>query len=108
MYLVYDPFSIPDRVFFRKVAERLPSGQLRIRHQGPAVPFNELTEADVLTTADLCYLFGCSARTLYRWINERALRPRGQVGRELLFTKSDVVKWFRNHRPPGPGRPKLA
>jgi len=109
MYLDYNPFIIADRVFTRKVPYRMPGGQLRILRESPPLPFSELTDNDMLDTAELCYLFSCATRTLYRWINERGLRPRVRVGRELYFTKADVMKWFRSrNRPPGPGRPKLS
>ena len=86
----------------------MSGGQLRVVRGNTQVSFGELADSDLLDTAELCYLFGCSARTLYRWINERGLRPRGQVGRELFFAKGDVVKWFySSNRPSGPGRPKL-
>ena len=108
MYLDYDPFSLTDPIFTRKAPARMPGGQLRVVRGNTQVSFSELADDALLDTAELCYLFGCSARTLYRWINERGLRPRGQVGRELFFAKGDVVKWFySSNRPSGPGRPKL-
>lgn len=67
-------------------------------------PFNKLASGDLLDTSDLCRLFGCSARTVYRWITEHALQPKLKVGREFLFTKSEIVRWYNANRP-RPGRP---
>lgn len=109
MYLDYDPFLIPDRVFTRKRPQRMRSGQLRVLRDASFLSFGELADGDLLDTSELCFLFGCSKRTLYRWISERGLRPRAGVGRELYFAKADVVNWFNSsNRPPGPGRPKLS
>lgn len=109
MFLTYDPFSNPDRIFTRKMPLRTPGGQLRLLPENFNLSFAELADADLLNTGELCYLFGCSTRTLYRWISERGLRPSIGVGRELYFTKTDVVKWFNSsNRPSGPGRPKLS
>ena len=108
MYFDFDPFGNLDAVFARKVLKRLPGGQLRVYLENPPMSFAELRNTDLLDTADLCYLFGCARRTLYRWMGERGLRPYCQVGRELYFTKGDIVKWFRSNRPSAPGRPKVS
>jgi len=71
-----------------------------------ARPFSALARQDLLDTADLCRIFGCSTRTIYRWINEHDLRPKFKAGRELLFTKADLLRWYAANRP-RPGRPPM-
>lgn len=73
------------------------------------LPFCELEDGDLIDTADLCRIFGCSLRTVYRWMSDHGLQPRRKVGREFLFAKGDVVRWYsanapRPGRPPGDGR----
>jgi len=68
-------------------------------------PFSRLAGSDLLDTADLCRLFGVSARTLYRWVAEYGLQPSIRVGREYLFRKDAIVKWCDKRRPVH-GRPR--
>ena len=90
--------------FNRKVVRLGPGGGLQIYLDLQAVPFNELAPEDLLDTSDLCRLFVCSARTVYRWIAEFSLQPTHVVGREYLFTKHEITRWYDAHRP-RPGRP---
>jgi excisionase family DNA binding protein len=73
-------------------------GQKRVFIEATARPFDELASTDLLDTRDVCRLFPCSRRTIYRWMAEGALRPHGKVGREFFFTKREVLRWF-NERP---------
>ena len=72
-----------------------------------ARPFSRLAMDDYLGTADLCLIFGCSARTVYRWVADNNLRPSYTVSREFLFTKAEVLRWYENDRPT-PGRPPMS
>lgn len=71
-----------------------------------AVPFNRLRDDALIDTSDLCRIFGCSGRTVYRWVADYSLRPVGKIGREFLFTKREVVRWFNANRPVS-GRPPV-
>lgn len=64
-----------------------------------ALPFCELDGRDLIDTSDLCQIFGCSQRTVYRWMSDHSLRPVRKVGREFLFTKGDVLRWYDQNRP---------
>jgi excisionase family DNA binding protein len=76
----------------------------RIYAERDAKPFNKLPDEALLDSADLCELFGCSTRTLYRWVAERDLDAKYKVGREYLFEKGDVLAWWKKTRPQR-GRP---
>ena len=90
----------------RKIVGPAVSGGKRAFVDFQAQPFHELAARDLLDTADLCRIFVCSARTVYRWVTERTLTPKFKVGREFLFTKSDLLRWYAANRP-RPGRPPL-
>lgn len=92
--------------FRRKILARAAGGGLRVYVDSQARPFNELAPNDLLDTADLCRLFRCSARTVYRWITGHSLRHAYRVGREYLFTKREISRWYDANRP-RPGRPPL-
>lgn len=91
---------------YRKIIAPAVGGGLRVYVEHQPRPFCELTGRDLLDTADICRIFGCSIRTVYRWINEHGLRPRGKAGRELLFTKADLLRWYAANQP-RPGRPSM-
>lgn len=88
----------------RKIVARSSGGGHKVYMDAQARPFSRLADDDLLGTADLCELFGCSTRTVYRWMAERELRWDRKVGREYLFRKDDVVEWWQDNRPPL-GRP---
>jgi hypothetical protein len=94
--------------FRRKILVRVAGGALRVYLDSQARPFNELAPGALLDIADLCRLFRCSARTVYRWIAGHSLRPAGMVGRGrvYLFTKREISRWYNANRP-RPGRPPL-
>ena len=104
MYLSADALADVRTPFNRKVVAVGPGAGPRVYVDFQARPFNELAPADLLDTADLCRLFGVSARTVYRWIAEHSLRPSNTVGREYLFSKREITRWYNDHRPT-PGRP---
>src|SRR5258708_34213853 len=74
----------------RKIVGPAVGGGKRAFMDFQAQPFHELAARDLLDTADLCRIFGCSARTVYGWVTERALTPTFKGARESLFTKSDL------------------
>lgn len=88
----------------RKFVGAAAGGGTKVYVDYVARPFCELTAGDFLDTADLCTVFGVSQRTAYRWMRGHGLRPALKVGREFLFTKGEIVRWFRENRPT-PGRP---
>ena len=71
------------------------------------VAFSTLQNIDLVDTTDLCLIFGCSARTVYRWVTDHSLRPYGKIGREFLFSKGEIVRWFDSSDRPASGRPPL-
>ena len=73
-------------------------GQKRMFIDAKALPFGQLEASDLLDTRDVCRLFPCSRRTIYRWMAEGVLRPNGKLGREFFFTKREVMRWL-NERP---------
>lgn len=87
------------REYYRKVILMRPNGARRVAWETPPVTFDELESDDYLDTADLQVYFDCSARTLYRWINEFGLEPDDKIGRSLYFFKRTVLRWERKHRP---------
>lgn len=85
--------------FYRKVILHRPGARRRIAWESPPVTFDELSADDYLDTADLEIYFDCSARTIYRWMNELGLEPDDQIGNSLYFKKRTVVRWEKQHRP---------
>lgn len=73
-------------------------GQKRVFIDARARRFDELAGSDLLDTRDVCRLFPCSRRTVYRWMAEGALRHYCKQGREFFFTKREVMRWL-NERP---------
>src|SRR5690349_10618169 len=73
-------------------------GQKRVFIDAKALPFAQLSSSDLLDTRDVCRLFPCSRRTIYRWMAEGALRWKVKQGREFFFTKREVLRWL-NERP---------
>ena len=90
--------------FRRKILARAAGGGQQVYMDAEPRRFNELAEGDLLDTADLCQLFGVSARTVYRWIAGHSLQPTLAVGRVYLFTKREIMRWYEANRP-RPGRP---
>jgi excisionase family DNA binding protein len=88
----------------RKIVVRSSGGGYQVYMDAQERPFSRLAKDALLDTADLCQLFGCSSRTVYRWMAERKLRWDRRVGREYLFCKDDVLEWWADNRPPL-GRP---
>ena len=102
---VDDTFLSANRTaIYRKYVGQGVGGGLKVFKEPRVVPFNTLRNSDLVDTTDLCGIFGCSARTIYRWVTDHSLRPHGKIGREFLFTKGEVVRWFNNDRPVS-GRP---
>lgn len=104
MYVYENPPGGHKIAVHRKVIARGPGGGQRVYVEAQVRPFSELDDKDLVDTADLCRLFGCSARTVYRWVERHDLRSRGKVGREFLFTKGEIVRWYNENRPRA-GRP---
>lgn len=108
MYVDSDnPLKDNVTLIHRKMIARAVGGGERAYMDQQARPFYKLANNDLLDTADLCRVFGCSARTVYRWTNEHGLTPQFKAGRDLLFAKSDIVRWYAANRP-RPGRPPNA
>jgi excisionase family DNA binding protein len=91
---IYEKFVVKEGHAYRIYAER------------NARPFSRLARDALLNTDDLCEIFGCSMRTIYRWVSERGLEPEFQVGREYLFTKGEILEWFEENGPER-GRPPM-
>lgn len=104
MYLREHPPGSDQVLVHRKVVAPGAGGRLRVYIEAQPRKFSKLADADLVDTADLCRLFGCSARTVYRWVERNGLCSAGKVGREFLFAKGEVVRWFSENRP-RPGRP---
>lgn len=108
MYLREIPAEVGRVPIHRKVVVPAVGGGQRVAIEAKPRPFSRLADSDYVDTADVCRLFGCSARSVYRWVAEGLIRPAGKVGREFLFTKREIVRWFneRPHfgRPLGDGR----
>ena len=108
MHVSDDPLDSNTTPIHRKMIGRAVGGGERVFMELQARPFSSLDGQALLDTADLCRIFRCSTRTIYRWINEREnpLRPKRRAGRELLFTKTDLLRWYAANRP-RPGRPPI-
>ncbi len=87
----------------RKVVVRAPGGGFKAYADFETRPFCELGAGDLLDTADICMLYGCSARTVYRWMAEHKLKHSGKAGRNHFFRKDALIRWHNKHRP-RPGR----
>jgi excisionase family DNA binding protein len=82
----------------RKQVRKAIDGQARVFIDPKPLPFEQLQASDLLDTRDVCRLFPCSRRTVYRWMADGVLRPAGKVGREFFFAKREVLRWL-NERP---------
>jgi len=89
----------------RKLVVTGVGGGSKVYMDSQARPFSRLGNDDFLDTADICTLFGVSARTVYRWTADGKLRWDIKVGREWLFSKDDVLDFYEDNRPPL-GRPR--
>jgi excisionase family DNA binding protein len=101
-----NPLARNETPLHRKLIQPGPGGGEKVYVDFRPRTFRLLEDTDLLDTADLCRLFGCSARTVYRWMAEHTLRPHRKVGREFLFTKREILRWHDANRP-HPGRPPL-
>ena len=106
MYVQGDSLAENETPINRKIIGVAPGGGERVYIDFVPLPFAQLAKQDMVDTADLCRIFGCSARTVYRWIAENALVPMRKVGREFLFTKAELLRWYAANAP-RPGRPPL-
>jgi len=104
MYLDGNPLEQNLTPINRKRVGRAAGGGEKVYVDWEQKAFWELEDGDLVDTADLCRVFGCSLQTIYRWMKSHQLRPVRKAGREFLFRKGDVVRWFDAHRP-RPGRP---
>lgn len=106
MHAALIPLSCSQALVHRKVFGRAIGGGAKIYVDAKACAFANLASEDLLDSADVCRLFPCSPRTLYRWMAEAQLRHAGQVGRQYLFTKAELLRWWSER--PSVGRPRLA
>lgn len=83
----------------RKTLARAPGGGVRVFAEFKETPFSRLTADDLLDTADIGALYGVSTRTVYRWIAETGLRPKGKAGRDYYFTKAEILRWHDVDKP---------
>lgn len=102
MYLGGELATNPTRVH-RKRVRRDVTGRPRLFVDVAATPFAHLANDDLLDTRDVCRVFPCSRRTIYRWMADGALKPSGKVGREYYFTKRALLRWWELR--PQLGRP---
>ena len=93
MYVRDPPLGGLQAMIHRKVVASAIGGGLRVYADAKARPFSRLANEDLLDTADVCRVFPCSARTLYRWMADGSLRPHRKIGREYLFTKAEILRW---------------
>lgn len=100
---VEDRLSRSQTLIHRKVLSQAIGGGIRVYADAKARPFAKLANEDLLDTSDVCRLFPCSARTIYRWMAEGSLRPLRKIGREFLFTKQELLRWWDER--PQSGRP---
>ena len=84
----------------QKVLGPVYDGQRKVFADPEVRKFKDLPGSALLDTSDLCRIYGCSRRTIYRWIADRALHYVGQVGREYLFSKSGLIEWHARQFPP--------
>lgn len=104
MYVYDNELAANRTLIHRKRIGPAAGGGKRAFVDFEVLPFCELEDADLIDTSDLCQTFGVSLRTVYRWMSDHSLRPVTNVGREFLFKKGDVLRWYGQHRP-RPGRP---
>lgn len=78
----------------RKFIGTAAGGGVRILAEARARPFANLGDDDLVDTADLCRIFGVSARTIYRWISEDDLPVFDKIGRDYLFAKGELLDWW--------------
>jgi hypothetical protein len=83
----------------RKMLARAPGGGVRIFAEFRETPFLRLKPEDLLDSADIGRLFSVSTRTVYRWIAETGLRPKGKAGRDYYFTKAEILRWHDEDKP---------
>lgn len=83
----------------RKMLARAPGGGVRVLAEFRETPFSRLKPEDLLDSADIAALYGVSARTVYRWIAETGLRPKGKAGRDYYFTKAEILRWHDEEKP---------
>lgn len=106
MYLPDNPLARDKTPINRKLIRPAAGGGDKVYVDFKPRPFYLLEDLDLVDTADLCRVFRCSARTVYRWMEVHGLRPTRKVGREYLFTKREIMRWFDANRP-RPGRPPV-
>jgi len=107
MYVQGNLLAENQTLIHRKLAVPAAGGGLRVVYMDPTpLPFSQLAGDDLVDTADLCRIFSCSARTVYRWTAEASLARSFKVGREFLFTKAEILRWYAANAP-RPGRPPL-
>jgi|GEM_PF-4577463 len=88
-----------------KYDDKAGKGRCRVFVERTARPFSGQPPHALLDTADIGLLLNAAPRTVYRWISEYNLRPSIQHGREYLFRKDELLRWFDNDRPVM-GRPR--
>jgi Helix-turn-helix domain len=103
MYVPAPPSGLGHIPIHRKLVGRAPGGGLRVFVDAKARPFAKLALDDLVDSADVCAVLGCSARSLYRWVGEGLLAPAGKYGRDYLFSKREVLRWQAAR--PSAGRP---
>ncbi len=89
-----------------KVDVATREGRCRVYAEPKERPFSKLPNNALLDTGDIGRLLGAAPRTVYRWIKEYNLNPTVKIGREYLFRKSEIIRWYENDRPVM-GRPRL-
>ncbi len=107
MYVFENDLAGSSTLIHRKRIGPAPGGGQRAFIDFQEKPFCDLNGDALIDTADLCKIFGCSARTVYRWMSHGGLQPFAKAGREYLFRKADLVRWYSDN-PPRPGRPPLS
>jgi hypothetical protein len=90
-----DPFKRPEPWFWKKIFDQEPDGSTQMYRENPPMTFAKLPADEFLTTHELQRLFDCTARTIYRWIADYGLEPQGRHGRDYLFRKDKLIKWYR-------------
>lgn len=85
-----------ESLFARKVFVEKPRGGFRMQLERPLVRFDELHDDDLLTKEELMRYFGCSRRTIIRWVNERGFTPDCWYRQQMLFYKRTVIRWEKS------------
>ena len=88
-----------------KVDVAAGEGRCRVFAESQERPFSQLPNGALLDTNDIGRLLEAAPRTVYRWIKEYGLTPSVKVGREYLFRKDELLRWYDNDRPVM-GRPR--